>query len=187
MFPEFVSLDIYSTSFKNCEKFYVAWVFLGGIFLFVSCGLILSLLSDAATRSRIMIQWKQTNNLDFDEEILCGDSWANSFQLCRITAARNAQEYLDSDSEWNPYMFKMAAQLTDLLVSTAEVSNLFSILAVLGGLLVMMTFIIKMLYQVTHTRLSFLKLLSVQGSGWWGRSDQGDPSSPSNTNVQVLF
>jgi len=44
-------------------------------------------------------------------------------------------------------MFKMAAQLTDLLVSTAEVSNLFSILAVLGGLLVMMTFIIKMLYQ----------------------------------------
>ena len=98
MFPEFVSLDIYSTSFKNCEKFYVAWVFLGGIFLFVSCGLILSLLSDAATRSRIMIQWKQTNNLDFDEEILCGDSWANSFQLRRITAARNAQEYLDSDS-----------------------------------------------------------------------------------------
>ena len=62
-------------------------------------------------------------------------------------------------------MFKMAAQLTDLLVSTAEVSNLFSILAVLGGLLVMMTFIIKMLYQVTHTRLSFLKLLSVQGFG----------------------
>ena len=187
MLPEFVSLDIYNTSFLNCEKFCVARVFLGGIFLFVSCGLILSLLSDAATRSRIMIQWKQTNNLDFDEEILCGDSWANSFQLRRITAARNAQEYLDSDSEWNPYMFKMAAQLTDLLVSTAEVSNLFSILAVLGGLLVMMTFIIKMLYQVTHTRLSFLKLLSVQGSGWWGRSDQGDPSSPSNTNVQVLL
>ena len=52
----------------------------------------------------------------------------------------------------------MAAQLTDLLVSTAEVSNLFSILAVLGGLLVMMTFIIKMLYQVTPTCLSFFKL-----------------------------
>ena len=131
------------------------------------------------------MQWKQTNNLDFDEEILRGHSWGNSFQHRRIRAARNALECLDSDSEWNPYMFKMAAQLTDLLVSTAEVSNLFSILAVLGGLLVMMTFIIKMLYQVTPTCLSFLKLFSVQGSGWWGRSDQGDPSSPSNTNVQV--
>ena len=43
----------------------------------------------------------------------------------------------------------MAAQLTDLLVSTAEVSNLLSFLAVLGGLLVMMAFIIRMLYQVT--------------------------------------
>ena len=70
----------------------------------------------------------------------------------------------------------MAAQLTDLLVSTAEVSNLLryahgkclqdsfgilpnvggrppysqnlSFLAVLGGLLVMMAFIIRMLYQV---------------------------------------
>ena len=41
----------------------------------------------------------------------------------------------------------MAAQLTDLLVSTAEVSNLLSFLAVLGGLLVMMAFIIRMLYQ----------------------------------------
>jgi len=46
-----------------------------------------------------MMQWKQTNNLDFDEEILRGDSWANSFQLRRITAATNAQECLDSDSE----------------------------------------------------------------------------------------
>ena len=153
---------------------------MGGKHLFVSRGIIPCLLSDAATSSRIMMQWKQTNNLD-------GDSWGNSFQLRRITAAKNSQECLDSDSEWNPYMFKMAAQLTDLLVSTAEVSNLFSILAVLGGLLVMMTFIIKMLYQVTPTCLSFLKLLSVQGSGWWGRSDQGDPSSPSNTNVQVLI
>ena len=187
MLPESVSCGIYSTSFQNWKRFYVAWVFLGGKFLFVPRGLIPCLLSDAATSSRIMMQWKQTNNLDFDEEILRGDSWGNSFQLRRIMAARNAQECLHSDSEWNPYMFKMAAQLTDLLVSTAEVSNLFSILAVLGGLLVMMTFIIKMLYQVTPTCLSFLKLLCVQGSGWWGRSDQGDPSSPSDTNVQVLI
>ena len=178
---------IYSTSLQNYKRFCVAWVFLEGKFLFASRGLIPCLLSDAATSSRIMMQWKQTNNLAFDEEIPCGDSWGNSFQLRRITAVRNAQECLDSLSEWNPCMFKMAAQLTDLLVSTAEVSNLFSILAVLGGLLVMMTFIIKMLYQVTPTCLSFLKLLSVQGSGWWGRSDQGDPSSPSNTNVQVLI
>ena len=148
-------------------------MFLAGKFLFVSRGLIPCLLSDAATSSRIMMQWKQTNNLAFDEAISCGVS---SFVGC-----------LDSLSEWDPCMFKMAAQLTDLLVSTAEVSNLFSILAVLGGLLVMMTFIIKMLYQVTPTCLSFLKSLSVQGSGWWGRSDQGDPSSPSNTNVQVLI
>ena len=47
----------------------------------------------------------------------------------------------------------MAAQLTDLLVSTAEVSNLLSFLAVLGGLLVMMAFIIRMLYQVTLIKL----------------------------------
>ena len=184
--PESVPCGIYSTSFRNCKRFYVAWVFLGGKFLFVSRGLIPCLLSDAATISRIMMQGKQTNNLDFDEEIPRGDSWGNSFQLNRITA-RNAQDCLDSHSEWNPYIFKMAAQLTDLLVSTAEVSNLFSILAVLGGLLVMMTFIIKMLYQVTPTCLSFLKLLSVQGYGWCGRSDQGNPSSPSNTNVQVLI
>lgn len=44
-------------------------------------------------------------------------------------------------------MIAMATHLTDLLVSTAEVSNLASILAVLGGLLVMMTFIIKLIYQ----------------------------------------
>jgi len=39
------------------------------------------------------------------------------------------------------------AQLTDLLVSTAEFSNLASFLAVLGGLLVMLVFFIRMIYQ----------------------------------------
>ena len=85
--------------FSKLKKVYVAWVFLGGKFLFVPRGLIPCLLSDAATSSRIMMQWKQTNNLDFDEEILHGDSWGNSFQLRRIKAARNAKECLDSDSE----------------------------------------------------------------------------------------
>ena len=41
----------------------------------------------------------------------------------------------------------MATQLTELLVSTAEFSNLLSFLAVLGGLLVMMSFLIKLIYQ----------------------------------------
>ena len=90
---------IYSTSLQNYKRFCFAWVFLEGKFLFASRGLIPCLLSDAATSSRIMMQWKQTNNLAFDEEIPCGDSWGNSFQLRRITAVRNAQEYLDSLSE----------------------------------------------------------------------------------------
>ena len=41
----------------------------------------------------------------------------------------------------------MGTHLTELLVSTAEFSNLLSFLAVLGGLLVMMSFIIKLIYQ----------------------------------------
>jgi len=39
------------------------------------------------------------------------------------------------------------AHLTELLVSTAEFSNLISFLAVLGGLLVMLVFIMKLIYQ----------------------------------------
>ena len=68
-------------------------------------------------------------------------TWAKACTLCELVAI------------WEKVctykVITMAAQLTDLLVSTAEVSNLLSFLAVLGGLLVMMAFIIRMLYQVT--------------------------------------
>ena len=40
------------------------------------------------------------------------------------------------------------AQMTDLLTSTAEISNLVSVLSVLAGLLVMLVFLIKLIYQV---------------------------------------
>jgi len=39
------------------------------------------------------------------------------------------------------------AYFTDFLASTAEISNLMSILAVLGGLLVMLVFLLKLIYQ----------------------------------------
>ena len=38
--------------------------------------------------------------------------------------------------------------MTDLLTSTAEISNLVSVLSVLAGLLVMLVFLIKLIYQV---------------------------------------
>ena len=40
------------------------------------------------------------------------------------------------------------AYFTDFLASTAEISNLLSVLAVLGGLLVMFVFLLRLIYQV---------------------------------------
>ena len=40
------------------------------------------------------------------------------------------------------------AYFTDFLASTAEISNLVSVLAVLGGLLVMSVFLFRLIYQV---------------------------------------
>ena len=40
------------------------------------------------------------------------------------------------------------AYFTDFLASTAEISNLMSVLAVLGGLLVMFVFLLRLIYQV---------------------------------------
>ena len=44
-------------------------------------------------------------------------------------------------------------QVTDLLTSTAEISNLMSVVVVLAGLLVMLVFLLKLIYQV-RTRVS---------------------------------
>ena len=48
---------------------------------------------------------------------------------------------------WDSGMPTMA-YFTDLLASTAEISNLVSVLAVLGGLLVMSVFLFRLIYQV---------------------------------------
>ena len=40
------------------------------------------------------------------------------------------------------------AQITDLLASTVEISNLMSVLSVLAALLVMLVFLTRLIYQV---------------------------------------
>ena len=47
------------------------------------------------------------------------------------------------------------AQVTDLLTSTAEISNLMSVVVVLAGLLVMLIFLLKLIYQVRTQDLSY--------------------------------
>ena len=47
------------------------------------------------------------------------------------------------------------AQVTDLLTSTAEISNLMSVVVVLAGLLVMLVFLLKLIYQVRTQDLSY--------------------------------
>ena len=42
----------------------------------------------------------------------------------------------------------MGAQITDLLASTVEISNLMSVLSVLAALLVMLVFLTRLIYQV---------------------------------------
>ena len=42
----------------------------------------------------------------------------------------------------------MGAQITDLLTSTVEISNLMSVLSVLAALLVMLVFLTRLIYQV---------------------------------------
>ena len=53
------------------------------------------------------------------------------------------------------------AYITDLLTSTAEISNLVSVLTVLMGLVVMLVFLIRLIYQVgvTHYIIKTLSLL----------------------------
>ena len=41
------------------------------------------------------------------------------------------------------------AQITDLLASTVEISNLMSVLSVLAALLVMLVFLTRLIYQVS--------------------------------------
>ena len=45
------------------------------------------------------------------------------------------------------------AQVTDLLTSTAEISNLMSVVVVLAGLLVMLVFLLKLICQVSKLHL----------------------------------
>ena len=48
------------------------------------------------------------------------------------------------------------AYFTDFLASTAEISNLMSVLAVLGGLLVMFVFLLRLIYQVYEREFSYI-------------------------------
>ena len=66
------------------------------------------------------------------------------------------------------------AYFTDFLASTAEISNLMSVLAVLGGLLVMFVFLLRLIYQVYEQEFSYIfnnlimfirTLLMVEGQG----------------------
>lgn len=66
------------------------------------------------------------------------------------------------------------AYFTDFLASTAEISNLMSVLAVLGGLLVMFVFLLRLIYQVYEREFSYIfnnlimfirTLLMVEGQG----------------------
>ena len=41
------------------------------------------------------------------------------------------------------------AQVTDLLASTAEISNLMSVITVLLGMVAMMVFLVRLIYQVS--------------------------------------
>ena len=41
------------------------------------------------------------------------------------------------------------AQVTELLTSTAEISNLMSVITVLLGLVAMMVFLVRLIYQVS--------------------------------------
>ena len=68
----------------------------------------------------------------------------------------------------------MVAYFTDFLASTAEISNLMSVLAVLGGLLVMFVFLLRLIYQVYEREFSYIfnnlimfirTLLMVEGQG----------------------
>ena len=50
------------------------------------------------------------------------------------------------------------AQITDLLASTVEISNLMSVLSVLAALLVMLVFLTRLIYQVG---LGLCQMLSI--------------------------
>ena len=58
------------------------------------------------------------------------------------SASHNCDKMTGSGTSWS------MAYITDLLTSTAEISNMVSILSVLIGLVVMSVFLIRLIYQV---------------------------------------
>ena len=69
-------------------------------------------------------------------------------KMLKVKYFRNVTNSLDclrrqrmSSQSWS------MAQVTDLLTSTAEISNLMSVVVVLAGLLVMLVFLLKLIYQ----------------------------------------
>ena len=109
-----------------CQRKWHIWILSLAIFLLYPNSLFLNakMFSDAMTLSR----W--------------GPNREHPAVFTIRSAFHNCDKMTGSGTSWS------MAYITDLLTSTAEISNMVSILSVLIGLVVMSVFLIRLIYQV---------------------------------------